>query len=378
MITILDTSADWVKRFIKQRPELSLVIATIVAIVLFVGASLYANVLIYDYITGATGAATGLGTNQNVIDTLVRYDSNHYIAIARDGYATPVSAAFLPLYPLLIRFVHSLTQLSYGWSALLVSWVALCAAVVVLYRWLKFELGKIGSKVSPWLAIGLLAVFPTSLYFALAYTESLFLLVNLGALLAFRKERYWLAAVLAGLAAVTRYQGLVLPLFFVGDFLLRKSSGYQYKKLLPVLGTIVGFSCYMIFLQRHYGNPLEFITAEQNWGRLHGNFISTIITTMRPDYLWFFVVLAVGLWGVWRHLGVVYAVYSAVFIFQPISSGSLDSINRYIVSLMPLFLVLAIIVAPKARQWLKTSYIVSATVLLAWSIALFANGYWVA
>ena len=55
-----------------------------------------------------------------------------------------------------------------------------------------------------------LLIFPTAYFLHIGYTESLFLALVLGSFLAARTDRWWLAGILGGLAALTRINGLVL------------------------------------------------------------------------------------------------------------------------------------------------------------------------
>src|SRR6185369_16446145 len=117
--------------------------------------------------------------------------------------------------------------------------------------WIDFELRERDLRMTPWLTLGLFAIFPTAFYLAIPYTESLFLLVNVSALYAYRRGNYALAAVCAALASLTKYQGAVLAVFFAADFWFSKKRDWQ--KLLPALGAVSGLAVYMTFLHANYG-----------------------------------------------------------------------------------------------------------------------------
>lgn len=366
------TLLDWVVR----HAAASVLLASIGFIVFIVGASVYANALVWDFFTN-NGLPKGMGTHVSVIQTLAQYDAGHFAHIAAVGYADIVEGAFLPLYPGLMHVVAMVTHLSYDWAGLLISWAMLCAAALVIYRWAAWELRQRDIALSPWLVLGCLAIFPTSLYFALPYTESLFVLLSVGALYLYRREQYAGAAALAALASATRYQGLVLGVFFLADFLLY-ARNRTWRKIIPMLGAGAGMFAYMVYLYLHFGSPFAFLTAEQSWHRLSGNIVVSLIKSFRPIYLWFVAVLLVGLASVWRYLGRAYFAYCLVFIALPLASGRFDSFNRYMLSMVPMFLALVILGSRKAPNILRLAYICSSIFLLAWSIMLFANGYWVA
>ena len=139
----------------------------------------------------------------------IRWDSIWYVQIAHSGYSNSHDPAFFPLYPLLIRVV--------GWAVgslplagLLVSLVSLLAALEIVRRLTELELGTEAAGA----AVLLLAFTPMAVFFSAVYTESLFLALSAGMFLAARRERWWLAGVLGGLAAATRVTGVLLVIPF--------------------------------------------------------------------------------------------------------------------------------------------------------------------
>jgi Gpi18-like mannosyltransferase len=362
--------------FIKRHPIYTVVVAALLFIIFVAVASLYSNAVVWNLGT-AQGLAVGRGGTPSIMQTFVQYDGFQYTHIAQYGYTNSSYTAFLPFYPILVRTVAHVLPVSVGWAALLVSWASLCGAAIVVYKWVTFETVRRGTKISPWVTLGLIAIFPTAFYLSLPYTESLFILLNVSALLLYRKRLYLWAGLVAALAGATRFQGVLLLAFFAFDFLF-DGERKDYKKLIPIVLGSLGMVAYMAYLGVHFGNPLEFLVAEKGWGRLHGNLILNLIYSMRPLYLWFMPVLAMGLWSIWKYLGKSYFWYSLLFTLLPLSSGKLDSINRYMLSLTPMFLGFAMLAQNKAPKQLRLLYIVSSAFLLAWSILLFANGYWVA
>jgi hypothetical protein len=147
-----------------------------------------------------------------------RWDSVWYLAIARGGYGDgdPMKPAFYPLYPGLMR--------AGGWlvgspltAGLLVSLVCCFAALVLLQRLTTLELGPEAARGT----VLLVAFFPTAFFLSAVYSESLFLLLSVGAMLAARQGRWGWAGIAGGLAAITRNSGVLLlvplvVLFFYG------------------------------------------------------------------------------------------------------------------------------------------------------------------
>src|SRR5918997_3004064 len=147
---------------------------------------------------------------------LARWDSVWYLRVAKSGYGDASRAAFFPLYPLLVRAVA--TPLGGSNAALLiaaylVSLAAFLGALVPLHRLKELELGRRLARP----VLLLLALFPAAVFFGAPYSESLFLLLSVGAFYAARTDRWaWAGACVAG-AAATRSSGilLLLPLAFL-------------------------------------------------------------------------------------------------------------------------------------------------------------------
>ena len=126
---------------------------------------------------------------------LARWDSVWYLTIADSGYRESAPrAAFFPLYPLLIRSIGTLfggSEAALLVAAYLVSLAAFVAALALLYKLVVLERGR---QVAP-ATLLLLAVFPAAVFFGAPYSESLFLLLAVGAFYAARTDRWaWAGA----------------------------------------------------------------------------------------------------------------------------------------------------------------------------------------
>jgi hypothetical protein len=200
-----------------------------------------------------------------LLSPLARWDAAWYLRIADSGYGgSDVRAAFFPLYPLLVRAVAA----PFGASpeALLVAAyaVALAAflgALVLLHRLVSLELGR--PLAQP--ALLLLAVFPAAVFFGAPYSESLFLLLAVGAFYAARTGRWaWAGAAAAG-AAATRSAGvlLLLPLAMLWwSARPRKLGNVAWLLLAPL-----GLAAYAVFLGLAEGDAWRFLDVQDAWSR---------------------------------------------------------------------------------------------------------------
>ena len=200
-----------------------------------------------------------------VLAPLARWDSVWYLTIADSGYeGSKARAAFFPLYPLLVRAVGTLFGGSHAAllvAAFLVSLAAFLAALVLLYRLAELELGR--SLARPVLL--LLALFPAAVYFGAPYSESLFLLLAVGAFYAARTGSWAWAGACAGLASATRSAGLllVIPLAMIWwGTRPRRASDAAWLLLAPL-----GIAAYAAWLGLAEGDALRFLDVQEAWSR---------------------------------------------------------------------------------------------------------------
>jgi mannosyltransferase PIG-V len=145
-----------------------------------------------------------------------RWDSVLYLLIARDGYGpsagqhaitgqSVAKGAFYPLYPLLTHIVGFALG-SRLLAGIGISLACFFVALALLYRLAEIELGADVARGT----VLLVAFFPTAFFFSAVYSESLFLMLSVGAVLAARRGRWAWAGIAGGLAALTRNSGVVL------------------------------------------------------------------------------------------------------------------------------------------------------------------------
>ncbi|MBX6343152.1 MAG: hypothetical protein IRY97_11885, partial [Thermomicrobiaceae bacterium] len=199
-----------------------------------------------------------------VIRPLANWDGVWYTGIAEHGYQyRQAQAAFWPLYPLLIRAGHTLTGLSYATVGVLVSNGAFLAALVLFHRLARLEWGRRVADRAVWL----LALAPMAFFFSTAYTESLFLLLTVGAFYAARTDRWQWAGACGFLAALTRNVGglLLLPLAIMLIQRYGWSPRRWWSRALPLAMIPVAPLFFFAHLDRVWGDPLLTIHAQRYW-----------------------------------------------------------------------------------------------------------------
>jgi hypothetical protein len=284
-----------------------------------------------------------------LLRSLTSWDGWYYLGIIRDGYhVDPVAGdyrdvAFLPLFPLVVRVLAAPWPQYAGLVAVLVSNVAFLVALGLLVRLGEPYLGRRRAV----LAAGLLAIYPFASAFAMAYTESLFLLTMLAAFLAAERGRPAWAGIFLALACLARLQGvvLILPL---GLVLLRR-DGWRPRPahawLLLGPAAALGFLLYVGWLS---GSLSGFLDAQRAWGRegLGGAGPGGTIGAKLSPYQG--ALVATLCWSVFMlvwirrdRLRPEYALVPVLFIAAELASGSLEAVGRVTMLAFPYAWLLA-------------------------------------
>lgn len=328
-----------------------------------------------------------------------RYDSVWYLTIAHFGYYSRISAAFFPLYPLLLHLggtVFGSTMV----VGVLISGGAMVGAVFVLFLLARMDMGESAARTS----VVLLLCFPTSIFLSAVYTESLFLLLTVGAVYAARRERWWVAGLLGALSSATRSTGVLLaPALAVmflygprqggvptqagllraafpgaaGSWSLRGAAAwwrprFRLEPSVLWLGLVpAGMAAFFAYLQIRHGAAFAPLEAEQAWGRYFAGPFGAIYHALRdlPGALsrvlaghqhpygpgdplgWeayqlvdlpFLGFALTGLWLCWRRLPFAYFIYALLMIAESLSYPThvepLESFSRYVLVAFPVFL----------------------------------------
>lgn len=181
------------------------------------------------------------------------WDAQWYLHVARDGY-NETSAAFWPLYPLLLHLLGS----SIVWGTLL-SLVAGGFAAWALGGIARPLLGEDGARDS----VLLLALYPTAFVFTALYSDGLFLALSAWSFLFALRGQAWRCGVAGGLAVASRLVGLALLPALV--LLLWRAP----RKLVPLLLLPLAVLLYGWYLHRHLGDFWAFSKAQEtgDWHR---------------------------------------------------------------------------------------------------------------
>jgi Dolichyl-phosphate-mannose-protein mannosyltransferase len=193
-----------------------------------------------------------------------RWDTTWYVIIADSGYGYDKrSAAFFPLYPLLIRGANHVLPGGSFEAALILSVVICLVALVMVHRLVAEIVGPALAKRT----VFYLLAFPTGFYLAAAYNEGLFIALAAASLYCMRRQRWWLAGALAGFASATRMAGALLSIAFLYEYL--RQRGFSLRRirwdLLGIALAPAGLLLYALYCWRALGDPLYFEKMQINW-----------------------------------------------------------------------------------------------------------------
>lgn len=305
--------------------------------------------------------------SDNFWTAFANWDGGHYLGIAKVGYSEKSQYAFFPLYPLAIRALNILVQ-NYLLSAVLLSLASTFFGLQILYKITK----DIFDKKIAFKAVLLLLIFPTSFFLITAYSEGLFFLLTISGFYFLRQNKLFWATVFITLASATRLVGLAVVAGFLIDILIRQ--GLNRKNFLVLLSPL-GFLLYCVFLYQQTGNPIYFITAENNWQRslvLPGIGFWQAIRSGSLDLI--FGIVGAGLaFRSFRFLPLSLAVYSLVSVAIPLFTPTLISIPRFLLVIFPIFILIALI----KNRYITLTYLIFSGMLLSVMAIFFINGYWV-
>ena len=265
------------------------------------------------------------------LDFMSQWDGPHYLSIAQHGYSNRSLTAFFPLYPLLIRLVMFVAG-SPLISALVISWCCLFGAV---YFYLKVIRTLFKENLNTALmGVLLFLLFPTGVFLAATYTESLFAFAALGAFYFALKGRYLLAGAFAAAASASHPEGVFISILVA--LLLWENKTRLWRIGVAAGEGLLGIAGFIAYLGIAKGHPLAFVSAQRGNHWLSGNYISTIVNSITPvsGILFFLVIIAAIYW--WRRRRISLAVYSLLFALIPLVGGNFAGFPRYVIMAFPL------------------------------------------
>lgn len=343
------------------------------------------------------------------LDRWLSWDGKWYYSIFERGYTfDPLvqgqsNVAFFPGFPSIIQAFSSVTRIDLVYSGLIVNFILVTFSAYFIYRTtallaVRFKLSPEKVLSASKVSVLLFLVFPSSLFLAAFYAESLLIFGISGAVYYALRNKLFIAAIFAGIASSAKILGLaaaptVILIYLFQNlpenvnllrYLLQQVPKYVLAGLIGISGAIG----YMVFLYLTFGDPLLFTRIQTYWGReLANNFIVNIWDTY---YVFMFSPAYFGgpfnyIVGLQAMLLPIIAIVSAaiaalryrmywllalvgILVFLPASTSTLISMNRYVYAAVPLFCVAAILMI---RQRYISKYLLVLLLLLSCTLLLY-------
>jgi Gpi18-like mannosyltransferase len=233
--------------------------------------------------------ATSSGRSSSWLGLFQHWDWYRYLTVAEYGYTSGKGpaydeniTAFLPGYPLTLRFVHFFVR-DWAVSGLLISFVAGGVAVVALARLTEFEYlrrhpdgSEEQTRRAARTAVLLLVCAPAAVFLAVGYTEALFLAFAVPAWLAARRGQWVRAGILLAFACTVRINGLFVLAGIGVMFLASRPTKRDWVRSPALLLPVASVGAYCAYLKDITGDWLDWLHAEKRgWDRSFTNPISS-------------------------------------------------------------------------------------------------------
>jgi hypothetical protein len=322
-------------------------------------------------------------------DGLLGWDASWYRDIARHGYdgVAKEGLRFFPFVPMLARIGSWLPGVSVRLALLLVANVCALAVGVLVYELVRGE-GR--SEAVARRAVWIVYLAPPAFVLVMGYAEATLMTATLVALLALRRQRWWIAAIAGVVAGLTRPVGVLLVVpALVEAFRARNGPKRDYPfpdyvaRGAAVIGSLVGTGAYLVWAEHRSGDLLYPLRVQQASAR-RGGWVDPLRAVWRAardaasgDHLSagihvFTVVVLVALIVVlWRRWPASFAAYATVATVVALSARNLDSLERYSLSTVPLVVAAAELVGGGTRE--RVALVALGATLVAFSVLAFTG-----
>ncbi|VDK39283.1 unnamed protein product, partial [Taenia asiatica] len=201
-----------------------------------------------------------------ILDGFRKWDAIYFHFISVNGYIFENTLAFFPLFPIFLRLISSLTYTlvplwSFWTHSILVGVVFnfFCSLLCAIQMYRLSKLIFVDDSLSVVSAL-LFVINPASVFFTTLYSEALYSLLFLSALIWLHDSSYVTGCIILSMTVFCRSNGLVncgFPCFFQFVLLVnrlrslykesrRGSAQHMHLPILPV--TVAVFHCFLSFL----------------------------------------------------------------------------------------------------------------------------------
>jgi hypothetical protein len=312
-------------------------------------------------------------------------DAGWYYGIAEEGYeqrsfdaSRPANWAFFPLHPLLWSIVLRATG-DDVLSGLVLANLTFLAALCVVYQLVR---EKYCDEEAAKRAMWFLCFCPTTYFFSLPWSESLFLLLTAATWLAFER-RAWISMAILGIAATASRFAAIFLVLAIAVELWRRRELLSWRSIAACMSMPAGLAAFMVLLWAKTANAFAFVDVQSAWGRALTLPIKAFgVVLIKPYFLasdWnlrplnFIAFCAAAATSVWllRRQQWGLALFTGLSVLAPAMTGSLTSMARYTFALFPVAMVYGLWSSKGSRE--RTTLVMMTLVLAVLAIAFERN-----
>ncbi len=388
-VSVMRTARELVERpvnyFLEDRALNTLVTYAAIKVIVLLGGVALAFIATRYHVLSATLSFPSV---------LVSWDGAWYTGIARTWYAEgyPNSAAFPPLYPLLIRV------LSFGQPALM-QWAAVILANAFSFVGLYFlyQLAPLIVDQKYRLRVCLAyMIFPVLIVCSLvAYSEALFIAATIGAYYFWKRSKFGFAALLAACSIFTRQVGAFILIIFVIDMVYgywsRRDTRQASKQLAVIAATCASVGALYLFYYLTFGDPFIVARVEAaNWNQslsIWNVFFVTALSLIGVDVqpLSHFTLTSTPVIAISAVILVATAVcllkrdaalaaYSLASVFFFLSLSTRQSFPRFVAATFPMYLFFGLMLSSNWRKNLPIGIV--AVIVAIENMCVWVTGAW--
>ena len=250
---------------------ISLRLLTLLWVLLFASAS-DRTIVEPDVLCKTRSLSENSSNTSELLNSAIRWDTVCYLLIAESGYTVQAGlTGWPPLYPILIR-IFALVFRPPIFAALVVSGLATWLAFTLLYVLIAENHDETRARNS----LFLYAIYPHSLFLVYGYSEATFFVFVVASLLLAQKKYWGWAGILAGAAALTRNQGILLSMVLLWEGVLqfREKPDRRFSALFRplVAGTIpvLAFGAFSLYVHEVLKAGWPWQTLSYYWGEYLG------------------------------------------------------------------------------------------------------------
>ncbi|HUY91556.1 MAG TPA: mannosyltransferase family protein [Pirellulales bacterium] len=205
------------------------------------------------------------------VDALFAWDGRWYRGIATEGYSFDAhersNVAFYPAYPGVSAALSWISGLQLRYSLLLVSHGSLAAAFVLLVRYARLRFPEMSDEARDYIPV-CFGLLPTTYFFRMGYSESLFVLLLLMAMWGIERRwrTVWIVFVV-GAATACRAVGVALlaPLAMHLWETSRTRTAFTLRSAVWLPLACWGLAAWVAYQAVEFGEPWAFIQTQQHW-----------------------------------------------------------------------------------------------------------------